>query len=132
MTMKPLPHRYAVSIVDRPDGYARLLSPGVPELRAAAPTDFGGPGDAWSPEQLLLGAVEACILLTFRALAAASGVGFMSVSVEAEGVVDRAAAGHASRRSCSGLVCSRRPAWTRRGYAERSRRPSTRVSSPHL
>ena len=87
--MKPLPHRYAARIAGGPEGYATLSSTGVPDLRAAAPLDFDGPGDAWSPEQLLLAAVEACFLLTFRAVAQASGLDFVSMSVEAEGFVDR-------------------------------------------
>jgi peroxiredoxin-like protein len=66
-----------------------LSSAGVPDLRTAAPLDFDGPGDAWSPEQLLLAAVEACFLLTFRAVARASRLEFASMSVEAEGLVDR-------------------------------------------
>jgi peroxiredoxin-like protein len=61
----------------------------VPDLRTAPPLDFEGPGDAWSPEQLLLAAVEACFLLTFRSVAQASRLEFVSLSVEAEGVVDR-------------------------------------------
>ena len=88
--MKPLPHRYATRIAGGPDGYATLSSAGVPDLRSAPPEDFGGPGDAWSPEQLLLGAVESCFLLTFRAVAQASRLEWASMSVEAEGVVDRA------------------------------------------
>jgi peroxiredoxin-like protein len=88
--MKPLPHRYSARIAGGPEGYAVLSSAGVPDLRTAPPTDFGGPGDAWSPEQLLLAAVQACFLLTFRAVAQASGVEFASMAVEAEGVVDRA------------------------------------------
>ena len=87
--MKPLPHRYAARIAGGPQGYATLSSAGVPDLRTAPPLDFDGPGDAWSPEQLLLAAVEACFLLTFRALAQASRIEFVSMSVEAEGVVDR-------------------------------------------
>ena len=87
--MKPLPHRYMARITGGPQGYATLSSPAVPELRTAAPLDFDGPGDAWSPEQLLLAAVEACFLLTFRAVAQASGIEFVSMAVEAEGVVDR-------------------------------------------
>jgi peroxiredoxin-like protein len=87
--MKPFPHRYAARIAGGPDGHATLSSPGVPDLRTAAPLDFDGPGDAWSPEQLLLAAVEACFLLTFRAIARASGIDFVSMAVEAEGVVDR-------------------------------------------
>jgi peroxiredoxin-like protein len=84
-----LPYRYSVSIADGPHPYARLSSSGVPDLRTAAPTDFNGPGDAWSPEQLLLAAVEACFVLTFRAVAAASRLDVTSLSVEAEGTVDR-------------------------------------------
>jgi peroxiredoxin-like protein len=61
----------------------------VDDLRTAPPLDFDGPGDAWSPEQLLLAAVEACFVLTFRALARAARIEFVSMSVEAEGVVDR-------------------------------------------
>jgi peroxiredoxin-like protein len=88
--MKPLPHRYEVRIAGGAEGYAQLSSPGVPTLRTAPPPEFDGPGDAWSPEQLLLAAVQACFVMTFRAVAAASRVEFTAVSVEAEGIVDRA------------------------------------------
>jgi peroxiredoxin-like protein len=88
--MKPLPHRYEVRIAGGPTGHATLASPGVPDLATAAPTDFDGPGDAWSPEQLLLAAVEACFLLTFRAIAQVSQIEFTSLTIEGEGIVDRA------------------------------------------
>ena len=87
--MKPLPHTYIVTISGGPMGHATLASDGVPDLRADAPLDFGGPGNAWSPEQMLLGALEACFLLTFRAIAKASGIEFTSLAVEGEGIVDR-------------------------------------------
>jgi peroxiredoxin-like protein len=87
--MKPFPHRYAARVAGGPEGDATVSGVGLPDLRTAAPLDFDGPGDAWSPEQLLLAAVEACFLLTFRAVARASGVDFVSMSVEAEGFVDR-------------------------------------------
>jgi peroxiredoxin-like protein len=70
-------------------GRATLSSGGVPDLATAPPLEFDGPGDAWSPEQLLLAAVEACFLLTFRAIAQASRIEFASLAVEAEGIVDR-------------------------------------------
>lgn len=91
--MKPLPHRYAVRIAGGPLGRATLASSGVPDLDTAAPADFGGPGDAWSPEQLLLASVEACFLLTFRAIAQASRIEFASLAIDAEGIVDRAGGG---------------------------------------
>ncbi len=74
-------------------GRATLASPGVPDLDIAAPADFGGPGDAWSPEQLLLASVEACFLLTFRAIAQASRIDFTSLAIDAQGTVDRANGG---------------------------------------
>lgn len=88
--MKPLPHRYEVRIAGGPEGHVTVSSAGVPDLRMAAPLDFDGPGDAWSPEQLLVAAVEACFVLTFRAVAKASRIEFATLSVEGEGVVDRA------------------------------------------
>lgn len=87
--MKPLPHEYEVRIEGGPAGHATLSSAGVPDLRTAPPLDFDGPGDAWSPEQLLLAAVEACFLLTFRAIAQASRMEFASLAVHGTGVVDR-------------------------------------------
>jgi peroxiredoxin-like protein len=88
--MKPLPHRYEVRLAGGPAGHATLKSDGVPDLMTEAPADFDGPGDAWSPEQLLLAAVETCFLLTFRAIAKASGIEFTSLAIEGEGTVDRA------------------------------------------
>jgi peroxiredoxin-like protein len=87
--MTPLPHRYDVQLTGGPSGYAQLSTPGVPELRTAAPRDFDGPGDAWSPEHLLLAAVQTCFLLTLRAVARASKVEFAALELAATGTVDR-------------------------------------------
>lgn len=87
--MKPLPHVYTARLAGGPDGYATLSAAGVPELRTAPPADFDGPGDAWSPEQLLMAAVESCFLFTFRAVAQASKVEFSALEVSGEGTVDR-------------------------------------------
>ncbi len=87
--MTPLPHTYAVQLTGGPAGYAALSSPGVPNLRVAAPSDFDGPGDAWSLEHLLLAAVQACFLLTLRAVASASKVDFLNLELDATGIVNR-------------------------------------------
>lgn len=87
--MKPLPHHYAVRLVGGPAGYAKLSLAGAPDLRSAPPADFDGPGDAWGPEQLLLGAVQTCFLFTLRAVAQASKVPFTALELSAEGIVDR-------------------------------------------
>jgi len=87
--MKPLPHTYDVRLAGGPAGYATLSTSGVLDLRAAPPLDFDGPGDAWSPEHLLLAAVETCFLFTLRAVAQASRIAFTSLELSAEGTVDR-------------------------------------------
>ncbi|HVA41017.1 MAG TPA: OsmC family protein [Candidatus Binataceae bacterium] len=87
--MKPLPHLYEVSLKDGPGGYATLSAGGPPELRMAPPVEFDGPGDAWSPEQLLVAAVESCFLFTLRAVAAASKLEYTSVHITGEGLLER-------------------------------------------
>jgi peroxiredoxin-like protein len=87
--MKPLPHVYEVVLSGAPTGYATLSTEGVPELRLAPPRDFDGPGDAWSPEHLLLAAVETCFMFTFRAVAQASRFEFLSLELLGRGTVDR-------------------------------------------
>ena len=87
--MKPLPHLYEVALSGGPNGYATLLADGAPPLRSAPPTDFDGPGDAWSPEHLLLAAVETCFMFTFRAIAQASKFDFLSLDLSGSGTVDR-------------------------------------------
>ena len=67
--MKPLPHSYEVALSGGPTGYATLSTDGVPIMSSAPPKDFDGPGDAWSPEHLLLASVLACFMFTFRAVA---------------------------------------------------------------
>jgi peroxiredoxin-like protein len=86
--MKPLPHRYDVTLSGGSAGYAALSAPGAPEL-TSAPLDFDGPGDTWSPPGLLLAAVASCFLFTLRAVARASRVDLVSLDVSAEGTVDR-------------------------------------------
>jgi peroxiredoxin-like protein len=87
--MKPLPHRYTVCLAGGPSGQASATADGLPDLQTAPPTEFDGPGDAWSPEHLLLAAVETCFLFTLRAVARASRVEFITCEVTTEGTVDR-------------------------------------------
>jgi len=87
--VKPLPHVYTARLSGGAEGYAVVGSTGVPELRTAPPADFDGPGDAWSPEQFLMAAVETCFLFTFRAVAQASKLEFTALEVTGEGTVDR-------------------------------------------
>ena len=87
--MAPLPHRYVTVASGGPSGYARARATGLPDLRLAQPTQYDGPGDAWTPEHLLLAAVEACFIFTFRAVAHAAHLNFQYLEVTTEGTVDR-------------------------------------------
>lgn len=87
--MKPLPHHYEVTLTGASAGYATASAAGLPDLTTAPPAEYDGPGDAWSPEHLLLAAVSACFLFTFRAVAKASHVEFVEVEADAAGTVDR-------------------------------------------
>jgi peroxiredoxin-like protein len=87
--MKPLPHIYKAQLSGGPEGYAVISVAGIPELRTAPPADFDGPGDAWSPEDLLMAAVESCFLFTLRAVARASKLEFESLELSGDGTLDR-------------------------------------------
>jgi organic hydroperoxide reductase OsmC/OhrA len=62
--MSALPHSYEVILSGDSSPYATLSTADIPLLRSAPPENFGGPGDAWSPEHLLLAAVESCFMFT--------------------------------------------------------------------
>lgn len=87
--MQGFPHRYAVSASAKKDGLVLLDSPGAPQLASAPPVAFDGPGDQWSPESLLTAAVADCIILTFRAIATASGLEWNELEMKIDGTLDR-------------------------------------------
>jgi organic hydroperoxide reductase OsmC/OhrA len=87
--MHPFPHHYVTRATASPEGDVPLASGGLPTLATAPPAEFGGPGDRWSPETLLVGAVADCFILTFRAVAKASAMSWVALSCEAEGTLDR-------------------------------------------
>lgn len=87
--MQDLPHRYSVQAVAAGAGEIRLAAPGLPPLASAAPREFDGPGDRWSPETLLVAAVADCFVLSFRAVARASKLEWSSLECDAEGVLER-------------------------------------------
>jgi organic hydroperoxide reductase OsmC/OhrA len=87
--MHPFPHVYAVAAKATPTGDVTLESSGLPAIPSAPPTEFGGPGDRWSPETLLTGAVADCFILTFRSIAQFSKLRWTSLVCEVSGTVDR-------------------------------------------
>jgi len=87
--MKDLPHHYEVAATTSTKGNVDLTSPGLSCIDSAPPAEFGGPGDRWSPETLLVAAVADCFILTFRAIARASKLDWVSLSCDVDGILDR-------------------------------------------
>ncbi len=87
--MDPFPHHYQVTSRARPDGNIMLASEGLTDLETAAPAEFGGPGDQWSPETLLVAAVTDCYLLSFRAISANSGLEWTRLDCSVDGQLEQ-------------------------------------------
>lgn len=87
--MDPFPHHYTVSGSAASDGDVELVSAGLETLQSAPPAEFGGPGDRWSPETLLIAAVADCFILSFRAVAAASKFDWVRIACDVTGTLDR-------------------------------------------
>jgi len=61
---------------------------GKEEFRVASPPEFRGEAGVWTPEDLLVGAVNACTMTTFLALAEREGLPLVSYASEAEGTLE--------------------------------------------
>jgi len=84
------PHRYCVRAAGTAeDLVVELAGSGLTAVGTASPAEFDGPGDRWSPETLLVGAVADCFVLTFRAVAKASKLPWQSLACDAVGTLDR-------------------------------------------
>ena len=87
--MQDLPHHYVVTASAEATSLVTVSSDKLSDLETAAPAEFGGPGDAWSPETMLVAAVANCFILTFRAIARASKFEWVSLSCDVEGTLDK-------------------------------------------
>jgi organic hydroperoxide reductase OsmC/OhrA len=88
--MHAFPHQYTVAAAVRPDGDVPLSVPGVRVIESAPPKEFDGPGNQWSPEQLLTAAVADCLVLNFRAIATASKFRWLELQASTRGTLDKA------------------------------------------
>jgi organic hydroperoxide reductase OsmC/OhrA len=87
--MHPFPHHYSVIAKADAEGDVSLEGERLPAILSAPPTEFGGPGDRWSSETLLVAAVIDCFVLTFRAIAGLSRFPWLSLECDVTGIVDR-------------------------------------------
>tara|TARA_B100000035_G_scaffold192612_1_gene164409 strand:- start:119 stop:568 length:450 start_codon:yes stop_codon:yes gene_type:complete len=88
--MQDLPHHYrCVATANADQSRVHVASQGLENLTTDAPKEFGGPGDQWSPEALLVAAVADCFVLTFRAMAGPSQITWHALDCDATGTLER-------------------------------------------
>ncbi len=93
--MLSLPHSYTVRSQGNSDSLLEVSAQGLPGMQVAPPANFGGPGDQWSPEDLLVAAVANCFILSFKAIAKASAFHWKHIECETTGDLDKTERGMA-------------------------------------
>jgi organic hydroperoxide reductase OsmC/OhrA len=71
-----------------------MSAAGRPDIPVGSPPDFRGDGKSWAPEELLLGSVNTCILLTFLTLIQGRGVTLVAYDSEVEGLLEHKEGAH--------------------------------------
>lgn len=87
--MQELPHIYTVKSSAKSVGNLNISAKNLPNLDVAPPVGFNGPGDVWSPEDLLMSSVASCTILSFRAIARASKLDWNTLECISEGTLER-------------------------------------------
>jgi organic hydroperoxide reductase OsmC/OhrA len=59
-----------------------------PNIVVGSPPEFKGEPDIWAPEELLVGSVNTCMMLTFLTLAQAKGLAPVGYESEADGLLE--------------------------------------------
>src|SRR5215475_9911005 len=59
-----------------------------PNIIVGSPPEFKGEPDIWAPEELLVGSINTCMMLTFLSLAQARGLTPIGYESEAEGLLE--------------------------------------------
>ena len=89
-----------------------LSAVGKPNVVVGSPPEFKGEADNWSPEELFVGSLNTCIMLTFFALAQARGLTPVAYESESEGPARkcrRQVSHHGGDGSASSRCRDRRP-----------------------
>jgi organic hydroperoxide reductase OsmC/OhrA len=71
-----------------------LAAAGRPNLVVGGPPEFKGEGGVWAPEELLVGSLNTCMMLTFLALTQARALTPVGYESDAEGVLENVEGKH--------------------------------------
>lgn len=87
--MKDFPHIYKAKSEGEVTGSLTASANDLPNIVVTPPIQFGGRGDAWSPEELFMASIANCLVLSFRAIASASKLEWKSIECVSEGTLDK-------------------------------------------
>ena len=82
-------HQYSATASANPESLVTLEVEGLASIESGPPKEFGGSGEQWSPEDLLVSAVADCFILSFKAVATASKFQWTSLSCSVTGTLDK-------------------------------------------
>ena len=85
---KPFPHEYSVKLKWKEKNLGTLESKSGLGLIGGPPPEFDGTDEWWSPEELLLGSLELCLMNYFHELCARSEFTVQNYSSRATGIMD--------------------------------------------
>jgi peroxiredoxin-like protein len=87
-------HRYIVRARSTRLRSGVIASESVPQpLKFSAPPEFQGEPGVWTPEDFFVASVVTCFVSTFSGMSELSKLSFVSLEVEAEGLLERDASG---------------------------------------
>src|SRR3989338_3509458 len=81
-------HTYKTSLKWQEGKKGIISTQGKPDIAVAAPPEFKGPLGFLSPEDLLVSAVNSCLMLTFLFYAQREGLELQSYESEATGILE--------------------------------------------
>ena len=87
--MQDLPHNYVVSASAEGANNVTVSAEGLPDLETAGPHQFGGPGDVWSPETMLVGSVANWFIVSVRAIASIAKLVWVTLECVVDGELDK-------------------------------------------
>lgn len=80
--------RYGNRLVWNGERHGRTSASGKPEMDIGSPPEFKGQPGVWCPEELLVAALNGCLMLTFVSLAQSKGLAFTGYESAAEGLLE--------------------------------------------
>ncbi len=80
--------RYSNSLTWERARRGTASAPGKSQIEVGSPPEFKGEPGVWCPEELLVGALNACLMLTFISFAQSKGVQFVAYESAAEGLLE--------------------------------------------